>query len=55
MPRLLNETELAILHDEWVEHRFVDPISVVSKAHLDIHSLLGHIEAQEEIDRKSVV
>jgi len=48
MPGLLNETELAILHDEWVEHRFVDPISVVSKAHLDIHSLLGHIEAQEE-------
>ena len=48
MPGLLNETELAILHDEWVEHRFVDPISVVSKAHQDIHSLLDHIEAQEE-------
>ena len=45
---MLSEQELATLHDEWVEYRYVDPISVVSKAHQDIHSLLDHIEAQEE-------
>ena len=45
---MLSEQELATLHDEWVEYRCVDPISVVSRAHQDIHSLLDHIEAQEE-------